>query len=179
MRRLWTTLLTAGLAAAVWAVPTLAAYGGHSNSAKGSVSATVTRRSTQKARATTAGDLLSSMLAPSVPGDPTIARAKPGALPWKLTSGDVVVTDTSILLHLRGFVIPGKGVGPVKTVDASLYCNGKTTAAVTSTATKLSSAGDATIDAPLAVPKSCIAPFVLVHPNGQSDSYVAASGWKR
>lgn len=125
------------------------------------------------------GDLLSSMLAPSVPKDPMIAGATPGALPWKLASGDVTVTETHVLLHLRGFVIPGKGVGPVKTVDASLYCNGSTKPTATTAASKLSSAGDATMEAAVKTPKSCLAPLVLVHPNGQRSSYVAASGWTR
>jgi hypothetical protein len=179
MHRLLTTLTVAGLAAAVWAMPTLAAHDSHPKSAKGTAYATVTKKSTRKKHATaTTGDLLSAMVAPSVPTDPTLAGAKPGTLPWKLTSGDVTVTDAHVLLQLRGFVIPGKGVGPVKTVDASLYCNGSTKPAATTAASKLSSTGDATIDAALKAPKSCLAPLVLVHPNGQASSYVAASGWK-
>jgi hypothetical protein len=44
-------------------------------------------------------------------------------------------------------------------------------------AAPLSSAGDATIDAKVRLPRSCLAPIVLVHPNGQAGAYVAASGW--
>jgi hypothetical protein len=181
MHRLWTTLAIAGLALAVWTVPSLAArQSGHPKTAKKTAYATGTKQTTRKARATmSAADLLRSSLAPSVPADPMIAGAKPGALPWRLKSGDVVISGSHVLLHFTGFLIPGKGVGPVKTVDASLYCDGSTTPAATTAASKLSSLGDATIDAAMTVPKRCLAPLVLVHPNGQAASYVAASGWTR
>ena len=179
MRRLPTALALASLALAAWAGPSLAArHTGHP-SAKTTAYATSRGARTTMAKKAAAGDLLRSTLAPSVPADPTIDGAKPGALPWNLKSGDVVVSDGHVQLHLAGFLIPGKGVGPVKTVSASLYCDGSAKPVATTKSSALSSAGDAAIDTAVAVPKSCIAPIVLVHPNGDAGSYVAASGWKR
>lgn len=180
MRRLSTALAIAGLAAAT-AVPALAART-DGQPAKAKTVHTTAAKVTAKTRKAKKGamataDLLRSTVAPSVPSDPTVAGAKPGALPWKLASGNIVVGQGRISVSLAGFLIPGKGVGPVKTVSASLYCDGNMKPAATTKPVTLSSAGDATIDAKATLPKSCIAPLVLLHPNGQATSYVAASGW--
>lgn len=174
MRRLTITLATVGLALAVWVAPSLA--GPHKRPAHRA--STTRHTASSRARSSATGDLLRASLAPSVPADPAIDGAKPGAAPWVLRSGDVVVSaDGRVVVHLAGFLIPGKGVGPVRTLTASVYCDASTTAAATTTAAKLSSRGDATIDATAKLPASCFGPVVLVHPNGQAGSYVAASGW--
>lgn len=182
MRRLLTVLAVAGLAAAT-AVPALAARTddppAKAQTARSTAPKVTAKPGKTKKAAMATEELLRSAVAPSVPGDPTIAGAKPGALPWKIASGTIVVGQGRISVSLGGFVIPGKGVGPVKTVTASLYCNGSMKPAATTKPVALSSSGDATIHAKAALPKSCIAPLVLVHPNGQATSYVAASGWKR
>src|SRR4051794_4650634 len=71
--------------------------------------------------------VLDETLAPSVPTDPTFHGVAPGAAPWVLKRGDVVLKRRGKLkLRVRGLVIPnppGDGTpGPVTTISASLYC---------------------------------------------------------
>jgi hypothetical protein len=123
-----------------------------------------------------------STLAPAVPApaDPVIHGVAPGGVPWQLDRGAVRLRhDGRFQLSVRGLVIPGNGTpGPVTTISASLYCGADTTAAAATTgAVPISRSGDAQIDQPLALPSSCLAPVVLVHPNGSAAAYIAASGF--
>jgi hypothetical protein len=103
-----------------------------------------------------------------------------------LKRGDVELKSTGKLeLRVKGLVIPnppGEGTaGPVKTITASLYCGADSdaTAADTSAAAPLSSRGNARIeDRSFAVPDTCLAPAILVHPNGDATHYIAAEGWR-
>jgi hypothetical protein len=38
--------------------------------------------------------------------------------------------------------------------------------------------GDARIEAKITLPANCLAPIVVVHPNGNPGAYIAISGWK-
>jgi hypothetical protein len=122
-----------------------------------------------------------SRLVPAIPSDPTIAGVKPGALPWQLKSGHVLIKpDGRLSLVVHGLVLTtaGGGTGPVKTVAASVFCGGAaTTPTAVSTAVPLSASGDATITVMLHLPATCLAPQVFVNPNGATASYIAASGW--
>jgi hypothetical protein len=69
----------------------------------------------------------------------------------------------------------------VKTIDASLYCgaDANATAANTTQQVPLSSKGDARIhDSSFTVPATCLAPEILVHPNGIATTYITLDGWR-
>lgn len=124
--------------------------------------------------------LLRAPLAPSVPSDVAIHGIVPGGVPWVLDRGSVrLKTDGELDVRLRGLVIPSLGTaGPVATVSASLLCGADTAPAATTAAVPLSSAGDAELETTIAVPTVCLAPSVVVHPNGNVKAYIAVSGWK-
>lgn len=126
--------------------------------------------------------LLSASLAPSVPTDPAFHGISPGGVPWVLSSGSVrIKADGEVDLRLRGLVIPALGTaGPVTTVSASLLCGANAQAGPTATtgSVPLSPSGDARIDETVTLPATCLAPIVVVHPNGGVTRYIAVSGWK-
>lgn len=123
-------------------------------------------------------DLLRASLAGSVPEDAPVFGVAPGGKPWVIGRSSVRVRQSGRLdLRVRRLVIPGEGTGPVTTVTASLACNGEI--ADTSDSAPLSSAGDARIRDRLSVPKRCLAPVVMVNPNGNTDFFIAISGSQR
>jgi hypothetical protein len=131
----------------------------------------------------TGAPLIDESVAPSQPGDPTFHGVSPGMAPWELRSGNVrLKRDGKLDLHVTGLVIPTTGTpAPVTSITASLYCGAdtNTTAAATSQPAPLSPKGDARIhDASFGAPSSCLAPVILVHPNGLSNLYIALDGWR-
>jgi hypothetical protein len=127
--------------------------------------------------------LFSGSIAPSVPTDPAFHGVAPGGAPWVLRRGDVEVRDGRLDLRVRGLVIPvapGNGTpGPVNTISASLYCGADAdpAAADTSDQVPISRRGDARIrDRSFDVPDTCLAPVILVHPNGDATHYIAVDG---
>lgn len=122
--------------------------------------------------------LLKASLAPSVPTDAAVDGVTPGGVPWVLDRGTVrLKADGELDLELRGLVIPSLGTaGPVTTVSASLLCADGTR--VSTGTVPLSAGGDARIEATLALPAACLAPAVVVNPNGGVTRYIAVSGWK-
>jgi hypothetical protein len=69
----------------------------------------------------------------------------------------------------------------VTTISASLYCgaDSDTMAADTTPAVPITSSGNARIrDNSFNVPATCLAPVILVHPNGDLTHYIAVSGWR-
>jgi hypothetical protein len=130
--------------------------------------------------------LLEQTLAPSVPTDPAFHGVAPGGAPWVLKRGDVELRRGGRLeLEVRGLVIPnppGNGTpGPVTTISASLYCgaDSNTTAADTTPQVPINARGNARIhDRSFAVPDTCLAPVILVHPNGDAAHYIAVDGWR-
>src|SRR4051794_32025677 len=130
----------------------------------------------------------SASLAASLPADPAIHAVTAGGLPWALTRGSVRLShDGELRVEIRGLVIPvahgtfPAGVAsPVTTVSASLYCAPEASAAVATTASvPISASGNARIEDDLTLPAACLAPVVLVHPNGGLAAYIASSGWRR
>jgi hypothetical protein len=125
-------------------------------------------------------------LAPSQLGDPRFHGVSPGAAPWVLQKGEVrLKSDGKLNLRVKGLVIPnppGDGTpGPVSTISASLYCgaDADTAAADTTQQVPLSRKGDARIhDTSFSVPSTCLAPVILVHPNGDITHYIAVDGWR-
>jgi hypothetical protein len=130
--------------------------------------------------------VLDASLAPSQIGDPTFHGVAAGNAPWVLKRGSVELKSKGRLeLRVRGLVIPppsGTGTaGPVTSISASLYCgaDSDTTAADTTATVPLSQSGNARIeDKSFAVPSTCLAPVILVHPNGDATHYIAAEGWR-
>jgi hypothetical protein len=126
--------------------------------------------------------LFALRLAGSIPADPAIHTKAPGGVPWDLRRGETSLTSKGrFRLVVRGLVITGTdNPGPVKTITAALYCASDSNAAPAFTAgpVPLSSRGDARIDQKVTVPARCLAPVVLVHPNGSTTRYIAATGWQ-
>ena len=130
--------------------------------------------------------LIKESLAPSQPTDPSFHGVSAGAAPWVLQQGQVrLKSDGKLDLRVKGLVIPnppGDGTpGPVTTISASLYCGAdtQTTAADTTQTVTISRTGDARIhDTSLNVPSTCLAPVILVHPNGDLTHYIAVDGWR-
>lgn len=129
-----------------------------------------------------ANTLFRSILAPSVPTDPVFHGIGPGGVPWALRSSRVrLKADGELDLRVKGLVIPGNGTpGPVKTISASLLCgpDSQAGAAATTGQAPLSTGGDARIEATLTLPATCLAPIVVVNPNGNAGVYIAISGSK-
>lgn len=134
----------------------------------------------------TSAPLINESLAPSVPTDPMFHGVTPGSLPWVLKSGVVRLQhDRKLDLRVKGLVIPTPPFagtpGPVTTISASLYCgaDSNTMAAGTTQQVPISRKGDARIkDASFSVPATCLAPVILVHPNGIAALYIALDGWR-
>jgi len=130
----------------------------------------------------TGAPLIDEPLAPSQPGDPAFHSVAPGGLPWVLQRGNVrLKSNGSLDLLVKGLVIPTTGTpGPVTSISASLYCGSDlNAAAATSNQVPLSPKGDARIhDTSFGVPSSCLAPVILVHPNGAPMVYIALDGWR-
>jgi len=131
----------------------------------------------------TGAPLIHESLAPSQLTDPMFHGVSPGGAPWVLKLGDVrLKRDGKLDLRVKGLVIPALGTpGPVTTITASLYCgaDASTTAADTTQQVPISRKGDARIhDASFSVPSTCLAPVILVHPNGLTSLYIALDGWR-
>lgn len=123
----------------------------------------------------TSTDLLKAPLQGSVLSDPPLFGAVRGGAPWVITAGEAkLASDGTIKVSLDGLLIPGVGVGPVRTVSATVACNG--TAVATTAAVLFSPAGDAEIKARVNLPDRCLAPAVLINPNGNAAVYIAATG---
>jgi hypothetical protein len=119
-------------------------------------------------------DLLRAPLAGSQPDDPIFGVAS-GGLPWVVDSGRVRVRDDGrIRVEVDGLVIPGVGTGQVTTVSATLVCNGER--GLPTAAVPLSRDGDARIRDRVKIPDRCIAPVLMVNPNGNQNAYIAISG---
>jgi hypothetical protein len=130
--------------------------------------------------------LIKESLAPSQLSDPTFHGVSRGAAPWVLKAGEVRLKgDGKLNLRVQGLVIPsppGDGTpGPVNTISASLYCGAETETAPADTTQQvpISRKGDARIhDKSFSVPAICLAPEILVHPNGDMTHYIAVDGWR-
>ena len=123
-----------------------------------------------------------------MPGDPTFHGVSPGSVPWVLQRGEVrLKRNGQFRLRLRGLVIPSppgdNTPGPVNTVNASLYCGadsgpGSEIPAATTSQVPISRQGDADINTTITVPAVCLAPLILVHPNGSASTYISLEGWR-
>jgi hypothetical protein len=127
--------------------------------------------------------VLDQALAPSQTTDPHFHGVGPGGVPWVLKRGEARLRmDGRFELRLDGLVIPTTGnTGPVTSITASLYCgeDANGTAVDTTPSVPLSTGGDARIrDDSFTVPSTCLAPIVMVHPNGNAAAYIAITGFR-
>ena len=127
------------------------------------------------------GPLLQQRLIGSILSDPPIHGAIRGGLPWEGTGSATLERRGRLEVGIRGLVIAGtNNPGPVTTITVSLYCAPDSSAAVfTTTPTPLSSHGDARVRQHVTVPSRCLAPVVLVHPNGGAGAYIMATGFAK
>jgi hypothetical protein len=125
------------------------------------------------------GQHFETSLAPSLPTDPVLNGATAGGAPWVLREGEARLRhDGRLQVQVRGLIIPALGTaGPVSTVTASVYCNASMTPTGTTPAAPLSASGNAELRGTITQPAKCLAPTVLVHPNGIAGLYIAASGF--
>jgi hypothetical protein len=158
-----------GLGSLVFAVSAIADHGGRGDRGRDG------QRGAAKA-------FFRASLAPSLPTDPAFHGVLPGGAPWRLARGTVrIARNGAFDVEVRGLVLTTTGdAGPVKTIDASLYCgaDASTVAAATTKTVPLTSDGNAEIEDRVALPSTCLAPVVLVHPNGGLTRYIAVDGWR-
>lgn len=121
------------------------------------------------------GDLLRASVQGSQLADPPLFGLTRGGAPWVISEGTARLrADGRLRVEVEGLVIPTTGVNPVPMLSATVACNGmalKPTAMV-----PFSTAGDAVIDTKVSLPARCLAPAVLLNPNGNAAVYIAATG---
>jgi hypothetical protein len=134
-----------------------------------------------------AAKIFSAALVGSQLADRPIHGVARGGAPWVITRGRVqLAVDGRIKIALRGLVIPiahgtfpANTALPVTTVSASLFCAPDSTGpAATTKSVPISPDGNARITDKLTLPATCLAPTVLVHPNGGVGAYIALPGWR-
>ena len=134
-----------------------------------------------------AAKVFSAALVGSQLADPAIHGVTRGGAPWVIDRGRVqLAADGAIKIQLRGLVIPiahgtfpANTALPVTTVSASLFCAPDSSGpAATTTSAPISADGNARITDRLVLPATCLAPTVLIHPNGGLGAYIALPGWR-
>jgi hypothetical protein len=123
--------------------------------------------------------LLQQRLIGSILNDQPIHNVTRGSVAWVGKGTATLERHGRFEVHIRGLLVAGtNNTGPVSTVTVSLYCAPDSSAAVFTTASvPLSSHGDARIRQHVTAPSRCLAPVVLVHPNGGSGAYIMATGF--
>ncbi len=124
--------------------------------------------------------LLDQRLVGSILSDPPIHGVVRGGLPWQGGGEASLSRKGRFEATIRGLVIPTMGnPGPVTTITISLYCapDSSPTAAFSTDPVPLSSHGNARVRQHVTLPARCLAPVLLVHPNGGATAYIAATGF--
>src|SRR3954470_14835280 len=126
------------------------------------------------------GKLLRANLVGSILSDPLIHGRNRGGLPWEGNGTASLDRKGRFEFRIRNLVIEGTGSArPVTTIKVSLFCapDSNLIPAFTTDSAPLSEDGDARIREHVTVPARCLAPVLLVHPNGNLNAYIAASGF--
>ncbi|HEY7017120.1 MAG TPA: hypothetical protein VH297_01515 [Gaiellaceae bacterium] len=123
--------------------------------------------------------VLEQNLVGSILSDPPIHGVTRGGVPWEGTGTAELRKHGKFELRIRNLVIEGTdNPGPVTTITVSLYCAPDSSGAVfTTSPVPLSSHGNARVRQHVTVPQRCLAPVLLVHPNGSAAAYIAATGF--
>jgi len=121
-------------------------------------------------------DLIRADLVGSTPApvSRTIAGVKPGGAPWVNGPSSARIGENgSVVVSIHGLVIPPAGVNPVRSVVATLVCDG--VVATSTSPFALSAAGDGAVSDTIAVPNDCDDPVVLIQPAGNRTVYIAST----
>ena len=131
-------------------------------------------------RKVTDGKVLAPVTAPYTGSTNPIRGLNGGGVPWQIGDASADLrADGRLHVEVQGLVLVATGANPVAQFKAIVSCqttvNGAAAVANVSTAPVAASpAGDAEIDATIALPSPCIAPIVFVTSAG--GSWFAASG---
>ena len=124
--------------------------------------------------------LLRQHLVGSILSDQPIHGVVRGGLPWQGGGDARLDRKGRFEARIRGLIIPSLGnAGPVTSITISLYCSPDSdpAAAFTTQPVPLSQKGNARVRQHVTVPSRCLAPVLLVHPNGGAAAYIAATGF--
>jgi hypothetical protein len=128
------------------------------------------------------GKLFRSGLVGNLLTDPPIHGVTRAGAEWVLKKGTATLgRNGKFNLRVKGLVLTSTGTtGTVTTITASFFCapDSDTAAKFVAGPVPLEPDGDARIHQDVAVPSRCLAPVVLVHPNGGATRYIAVSGFK-
>lgn len=115
----------------------------------------------------------------SILSDPQIHGVTRGGVPWEGTGTAKLSRHGRFEVRIRGLVIAGtNNPGPVTSIKVSLFCAPDSSGpAFTTGSVPLSSHGNARLRQKVMAPQRCLAPVVLVHPNGNLAAYIAATGF--
>jgi|SRR5215218_3660613 len=127
------------------------------------------------------GKLFRSGLVGNLLTDPPIHGVTRAGAAWVLDKGTATLSrNGKFRLRVKGLVLATTGTtGTVTTITASFFCapDSDPVAAFTTGPVPLEADGDARIRQTVTVPSRCLAPVVLVHPNGAAARYIAVSGF--
>jgi hypothetical protein len=119
--------------------------------------------------------MLRASLQGSLTDDPALFGVSPGGATWVITRGLARVgMSGDVAVEVRGLIIPTRGDNPVPALAASIACNA--TVVATTATVPFSTNGDAQIRATVDLPSRCIAPVVLLNPNGNPRVYIGLTG---
>jgi hypothetical protein len=128
------------------------------------------------------GKLFRSGLVGNLLTDPPIHAVTRAGAEWVLDKSSVTLSRKGKFnLRVKGLVLTSTGTtGTVTTITASFFCAPDSDAVAKFVAgpVPLEPDGDARIHQTVTVPSRCLAPVVLVHPNGGATRYIAVSGFK-
>ena len=128
------------------------------------------------------GKLFRSGLVGNLLTDPPIHGVTRAGAEWVLKKGTATLgRNGKFNLRVKGLVLTSTGTtGTVTTITASFFCapDSDTAAKFVAGPVPLEPDGDARIHQDVTVPSRCLAPVVLVHPNGGATRYIAVSGFK-
>lgn len=124
----------------------------------------------------------SSMTAlPASEVNQTLFGVKAGGLPWQIQAGSANISASGRLnVQVEGLVLATgslAGTNPIPNGQAILVCGGVPVAM--SPVVPFSAAGDAHVDAPIAMPATCLGPVVFFAgvPAAGVDRWFAVTGW--
>ena len=97
-----------------------------------------------------------------------------GGLPWQIEDGSArLFADGRLQVEVSGLVLVSTGVNPVAAAHAIVTCDG--VPAATTANVPFSPAGDAEIEATVALPSPCLAPAVFFTTG--KDAWLAVTGF--
>jgi hypothetical protein len=127
------------------------------------------------------GKVFRSGLVGNLLSDPPIHGITRAGAEWVIDKSRVTLSrNGKFNLRVKGLLLTTTGTtGTVTTITASFFCapDSDTVAKFVAGPVPLDSDGDARIRQHVTVPSRCLAPVVLVHPNGVAARYIAVSGF--